>query len=60
VNRAATWAWIATLRRIRLSDASEKLQINFSRFLWSSMLANVTMPLIAAAAAKPISDIQNK
>jgi hypothetical protein len=40
-----------------LSDASEKLQINFSRFLWSSMLANVTMPLIVAAAAEPISDI---
>jgi hypothetical protein len=27
-----------------LSAASEKLQINFRRSLWSSMLANVTMP----------------
>jgi hypothetical protein len=43
-----------------LSAPSEKLQINFRRSLWSSMLANVTMPLVVATAAEPISDIQNK
>jgi hypothetical protein len=36
-----------------LSAASEKLQINFRRSLWSSMLGNVTMPSVIAAAAKP-------
>jgi hypothetical protein len=44
-----------------LSAASEKLQINFRRSLWSSMLTNVTMPpVIGAAAENHISDIQNK
>jgi hypothetical protein len=43
-----------------LSVPSEKLQINFRCFLWSSTLANVTMPLVVAAAAEPVSDIQNK
>jgi hypothetical protein len=32
-----------------LFAASEKLQINFRRSLSSSMLAHVTMPLLAAA-----------
>jgi hypothetical protein len=36
-----------------LSAASEKLQINFRTSLWSSMLANVTMPPVIAAAATP-------
>ena len=36
-----------------LSAASEKLQINFRRSLWSSMLADVTMPPVIAAAAEP-------
>lgn len=35
-----------------LSAASGKLQINFRRSLWSSMLTNVTMPLVIAAAAE--------
>jgi hypothetical protein len=43
-----------------LSAASEKLQVNFRPFLWSSMQANVTMPLVVAAAAEPVSDIENK
>src|SRR5438445_9139062 len=41
-----------------LSTPSEKLQINFTCSPWSSMLANVTMPLADATAAEPISDIQ--
>jgi hypothetical protein len=36
-----------------LSAASEKLQINFRLSLWSSMLANVTMTPVIAAAAEP-------
>jgi hypothetical protein len=43
-----------------LSAPSEKLKINFRRSLWSSMLANVTMPLVVAAAAQAVSDIQNE
>jgi hypothetical protein len=43
-----------------LSTPSEKLQINFRRSPWSSMLANVTMPLAVATAAEPVSDIQQK
>jgi len=35
-----------------LSAAPEKLQINFRRSLWSSMLANVSMPPVIAAAAE--------
>lgn len=35
-----------------LSSASEKLQINFRRSLWSSVLTNVTMPPVIAAAAE--------
>jgi hypothetical protein len=36
-----------------LSAASEKLQINFRRSLWSSIPGNVTMPPVIAAAAEP-------
>jgi hypothetical protein len=43
-----------------LPAASEKLQINFRRSLWSSMLADVTMSPVIAAVAEPISDIQKK
>jgi hypothetical protein len=35
-----------------LSAASEKLQIYFRRSPWSSMLTNVTMPPVIAAAAE--------
>src|SRR6267378_2801312 len=40
-----------------LSAASEKLQIKFRRSLWSSMLTNVTMPPVIAAAAETTSAI---
>jgi hypothetical protein len=40
-----------------LSAASEKLQINFRRSLWSSMLTNVTMPPVIAAEAETTSAI---
>jgi len=53
-------AWIAALDRTMLSAASEKLQINFRPFLWSSMPANVTMPPVVAAAAESPSDGQTK
>ena len=39
-------------RPYMLSAASEKLQIYFRRSLWSSMLTNVTMPPVIAAAAE--------
>src|SRR5260370_3251357 len=38
-----------------LSADSEKLQINFSRSLWSSMLINVIMPPVIAAVAETTS-----
>src|SRR5713101_2817469 len=40
-----------------LSAASENLQINFRPSLWSSMLTNVTMQPVIAAAAKTTSAI---
>jgi hypothetical protein len=44
-----------------LSAASEKLQINFRRSLWSSMLTNVTMqPGDRRSGGNHVRDIQNQ